>query len=157
MSIKIFLPEQKIDESQRETNIKKIFGEDKERKEGLLSQIMVFVYLNKVLSITELTDKLQEYYKREFDRIAVFRGTDRLYKLGLFKRITGGELLSMDEEEKEEIHKYTESKHRKFLSKISPQFRNRYSNINYVWVANGEGHKYLSWCAKLNNFSFEEE
>lgn len=152
---KITLPEQKIDMVLKEQKIKRMFGEDSEGKEGILSKIFIFVYLYGPLSITDLTDRLQKYYQLEYDRVSVFRAVDRLYKLNILNMMKGGDVLTIDESEKDENHKEVERLHRKFLDDIPQNFRSRYHNRNYVWFANGEGLKYLEWCCKLNKFNFE--
>ena len=39
-----------------------------------------------------------------------------------------------------------------FLSKIPVAFRNKYTDVNYFWISNGEGFKYIEWCCKLLGF-----
>ena len=157
MSIKITLPEFKVDEKAKDLQIRSIFGNDVEKKEGILTKVLVFIQIYQPLTITELKDKIQGYYQKEVDRVVIFRAVDRLTKLGLLNMTTSGDILAMLEDEKSDIHRHIEAKHRKFLSAISPQFRNRYNNVNYTWVANGDGLRYLEWCCKLLGFKYSED
>ena len=100
MGIEITLPEQEINKEEREQQIRKVFGEDFENKGGLLSKLLVFIKIHEPASITELTNKIQEYYGQEIDRVTIFRCMDRLAKLGVVHRAISGEILAMSEEEK---------------------------------------------------------
>lgn len=155
MEIEIKLPEQKITPEEIESRIRRTLKEDNDKGEGLLSKCLVFIKLYSPIAITDLTDKLQEYYKKEFERAYVYRACDRLQKLGLIYKATIGDILIVSEEEKTTIHRHIESLHRKFLTNISPQFKNRYNIRNYVWFNNGEGLKYLEWACKINNFPYK--
>jgi len=153
MPIKIKLPEVKVDTKESEQRTKRMFSDDM-AKEGMLSKILVFIKLYGPISVTDLKDKLQDYLKREIERVYVYRASDRLVKLSILHRAAAGEILVMDEEEKEPIHHHIEAKHRQFLSNMTPQFKQRFSNRNYLWI-NGEGEKYVEWCCKLNNFEYK--
>ena len=153
----IEIPELKITPEEQENRIKRLLTNDQEKGEGLLSLILVFVKKYGPLAITELKDLLQTYLKKEIERVTVFRQSDRLVKLGLLYKVSSGEILAMDELEKEIIHRHIESKHRKFLSTISIPFRNTYNNRNYVWIANDEGERYIEWSCKLNKFSYRKK
>jgi len=155
--IKIILPDLKISEEQREKEIRALIKDDFERKEGLLAKVLVFTYLNNPLSITELTNKLKEYYQKEFDRSNIFRVVERLVGLGLLFKTTSGYVQSLGESERKPIHDKILEKHRKFLDKIPVPFRQRYNDVNYIWISNGIGTKYLEWCCKLLNFKYVEE
>jgi len=155
MVIKISLPPPKIDKQKREQQIKKILSDDFEKKEGYLSKVLVFCFMNQPLAITEIKNFLQNYYKIEIDRNIVSRNIDRLYHLNLIERITPGEILAINEGDTDIILRKIENKHRNFLNKLSKQFRKQYNNVNYVWVSN-EGKNYLEWACKLNDFNFEK-
>jgi len=153
---KIILPEQKVSEVERESVIRKMFKDDKD-KGGILSSVFVFTYISEPITVTEIKDKIQNYYKKEIDRVSVFRAVDRLHKLGLFNKTTTGEVIAMEETEDEDITlKLIRARHRGFLLKISPQFRSRYNNVNYVWVSNGFGIKFIKWCCEINGFKIEK-
>jgi hypothetical protein len=117
---------------------------------------MVFIQMNQPLAISDLQDLLLKYYKKEIDRVVIYRACERLAKWGLIVKVTAGDLLAMPEEEKDSISLLAEARHRKFLTNISPQFRGRYNIRNYVWISNGEGIKYLEWCCKINGFEYRE-
>ena len=123
----------------------------------MLSKCLVFIKLNHPLSVTDLQKSLFDYYKSDLDRVVVFRNCEKLAKWGLIVKVNAGDLLAMPEDEKNQMHKLAEAKHRKFLQTISPQFRVTYNNRNYVWVSNGEGEKYLEWACKINGFKFNKK
>lgn len=154
MAIEIKLPEVKVNTKESEQIINKMFSDDM-AKEGMLSKILVFVKMHGPLAITDLKDKLQDYLKREVERVTIYRSSDRLVKLGILHRASAGDILVMDEQEKEPIHKHIEAKHRMFLSNMTPQFKSRFNNRNYLWI-NGQGEKYVEWCCKLNNFEYKK-
>ena len=153
--IEINLPEQKIDSQEIEARIRRTLKDDFDRSEGLLSKCLVFIKLYSPMSITDLADKLQQYYKKEFERAYVYRACDRLQKFGIIDKITIGDILIMPEEEKKSIHRHIESLHRKFLANISRQFQNKYNVRNYVIFNNEGGFKFLEWVCKLNNFPYK--
>lgn len=157
MGINIELPEQKIDKEDFESRVRKMMTDDSEKKDGLISKSLVFIKLSdSPLSITDLQTNLFNYYKKDIDRVNVFRACDELAKWGIITKTTSGDILSMPEQDKKQIHKHAEAKHRAFLQNISPQFRGRYNNRNYVWI-NKEGEKYLEWACKLNGFKYKED
>lgn len=156
MTIKIELPKQKIDNEVLESRIKKSLTDDFEKKEGLLSKCLVFIKLYAPMSITDLQTELFKYFKKNIERVNVFRACDELEKWGLITKTTMGDMMLISEQEKEPKHRHAEAKHRQFLQKISPQLRIRYNNRNYVWI-NKFGDKFLEWACKLNGFNIKED
>ncbi len=156
MSIKITLPKPNIDDKIREQQIRKIIGEDFEKKEGIISKVLIFTYLHAPISITRLTDEIQNYYQIEFDRVKIFRAVQRLSKLNVMQIIKVGDVFLMDDEELSKEHIEIKRQHKIFLNKLSPQFRNRYNNMNYTWISKNGGEKYLEWACKLNGFKYED-
>ena len=150
----IRLPEIKLDSKEVEARIKKTLTDDFEKGEGLLSKCLIFVKLYGPMAITDVSDKLQEYYKKEFERAYVYRACERLSKFGILNKLMIGDILLIPDEEKLPIHKHIEALHRKFLTTISPKFRGQYHIRNYVWFVNGEGNCFLEWACKLNKFSY---
>jgi|GEM_PF-6482013 len=151
---KIELPELKINQEQREKEIKGLIKNDFERG-GLLAHCLTFTYLYEPVSVSELTDKLTAYYKTNYERTNIFRVLQRLTKMGLIYSTTSGLVLSMGHHEQKDIHKLILAKFQRFLSKIPEPFKKRYSDVNYFWVANGEGTKYIEWVCKLLGFKCE--
>ncbi len=156
MSFKITPPELNIDKKEVEARNRRMFKEDFE-KNGMLAKVMVFIHMYEPLSTSELADKMTYYYQLEHDRVRVFRAVDRLVKLGLIFRVTSGYVLTLLESERKVVHNKILDKHRSFLSRQPKQFQNRYTDVNYFWIKNGEGMKYMEWCCKLLNFKCEKK
>lgn len=154
--IKIILPEIEIDEKTKESIIRKTLKEDFDRG-GILAKCLVFIYLNDAVSTTELTKYLRNYYQIEFDRVNVFRAIQRLTNLHLTNMVQSGYIINLGKGERKEIHELILQKHLSFLQNIPTQFRAKFNDVNYVWVSNGEGTKYLKWCSELLNFKYKEE
>ena len=153
--MQIKLPEQKINNEELMGRIRRAMSEDFEKKEGLMSKCLVFIKLYAPMSITDLQERIFKYYKKDIERVNIYRSCDELWKWGLIIKTTMGDLLLIPEEEKSDFHKHAESQHMKFLQKISPQLRNRYSNRNYVWI-NNFGEESLEWACKLNGFEYKK-
>lgn len=157
MEIEIKIPDLKITEEEQLSRNKALLSNDKQNGLGYLSLIIPFLKIHGPLSVTDLKDLIQSYLKREVERVNVYRQADRLFKLGILHKVSSGDILTMEEYEKETIHKHIEAKHRKFLSTISLPFRKTYGNRNYFWLSNGEGDKYVEWCCKLNGFEYKKK
>ncbi len=155
--IEITLPPVNVNKEEQDIKIRQMLTYDKNEKEGTLSQVMVFAQMYGPLSITNLTNKMELYFRKEIERANVSRAVDKLVKLGLMMRVTSGDVLFMPEDEKDEIHKEVDRIHRNFLQRIAQAFRNNYSKVNYIWVANGDGIKYIDLCCKLNGFDYKEK
>lgn len=157
MGIKINLPERVITKKEEELRIKRILGDDFNEKKGILSKILIFLNVSGSMSITELTSMVNDRYKFNLDRVNIHRFCDKLLDLGLINKESIGRILILDEEEKNSQHKHAEAKHRKFLYGINTQFKERFNNINYVWLSNGILDDYLEWSCKLNNIPYEKD
>lgn len=156
MKFKITPPNIDIDDKEIEARNRRLFKEDYD-KGGMLAKVMVFLHMDEPLSTTALSYKLTNFYKQEHDKVRVFRALDRLVKLGLIFRATSGYVSSIPEGERKPIHKKIMERHWQFLSRQPKQFQHRYTDVNYFWVANGDGMKYMEWCCKLMNFKCEKE
>lgn len=156
MKFKITPPNLKIDDKEIESRNRRMFKEDFE-KGGMLAKTLVFIHMYEPISNSALSGKLTNFYKQEHDKVAVFRAIDRLVKLGLIFRVTSGYVSSIPLNEKKEMHKKIMEKHWQFLSRQPKQFQHRYTDVNYFWVKNGDGMKYMEWCCKLLNFKCEKE
>jgi hypothetical protein len=150
---KITLPEIKINEEDKEKSVKKAFTDDFEKK-GILAKVFIFIYLNEVSPITELTKSLRDYYKTEFEKTYVFRAVSKLLNLDLINKVQVGYVLALPNSEKKEVHKNIVQKHFQFLNKIPEPFRQRFNDVNYYWIRE---KKYLEWCCKLLGFKISEE
>jgi len=156
MEFEIELPEVNIKKEIEEAGIRRILTEDKE-KGGILAKVLVFIYLKKVTSITELTDALTDYYHVVFDRANVWRAVEKLVKMRVVHKVTSGYVLSMPPSEMKEIHKLILEKHRIYLERLPNQFRQKYNDVNYVWVSNGLGENQIPWACKLLGFECKEK
>ncbi len=156
MKFEIEMPNVNIDEKEKEQTIRAMLSNDLQ-KNGILAKVFIFTYLREVASITELTDKLREYYQVDFDRANVWRAAEKLINNGLMFKATSGYVLSLGDSELTDIHKRIIEKHRIYLDGIPKQFRQRYNDVNYVWVANGNGLKYIPWACKLLGFKIKEK
>jgi len=151
---KIKLPDQEIKPEVIEKRNKAMFTEDLE-KDGILAKSLVFVYLNQPASTTEITKKMSSYYGIDFDRVKIFRALQKLNEKFILANATSGECLSLSDSERKEIHHEIIRKFYSFLRDIPEQFRRRFQNVNYFWVSNGEGFKYIEWCCKILGFECE--
>jgi len=154
MTFKITLPEANIDPEFVEKRNRAMLSEDF-AKGGMLAKVLVFTYLHHPISTTELTTKLNDYFKLNIDRASIYRTLQKLVEKHLIATTTTGVVMHMTEGERSEIHKKIIHKYYEFLEKIPDQFRKKFQNINYFWVANGEGTKYIEWCCKLLKFKCE--
>ncbi len=152
---KITLPEQEIKPEIIEKRIRRMFSEDFE-KNGVLTKAFIFTYLNQPISVSDLLKKLNKYYKLDYDRALIFRALKKLNENYLIARASIGYVLSLDGPDKKEIHKNVIEKYHSFLNTIPKPFRNNYQDVNYFWIQNGEGLKYIEWCCKLLNFKCEK-
>ena len=152
---KITLPEREHNPQDSEKKIKAMFKEDADRG-GLLARALVFLYMKQPCSTTDLKDMISNYYGVDYDRTAVYRALRKLIDKHLVASTTTGIILHLSEAERSEVHHEITKKYFEFLNKIPEQFRKRFQNINYFWVANGEGVKYIDWCCKVLNFKCEK-
>jgi len=153
---KITLPKQEIKPEITEKRNRAIFSDDLD-KGGILAKTFIFTYLNQPASTTEVTKAMNKYYDVDFDRAMVFRALQKLNDKFILASSTSGNCLSLTESERREIHNEIIQKYYSFLRTIPDQFKKRFQNINYFWVSNGEGVKYIEWCCKLLNFDYEEK
>ncbi len=151
---KIILPEQEIDEKETESKNRANFSKDL-AKGGLLAKSLIFTYMNQPVSTTEITKLLNDYYKMDYDRSSVFRALQKLSEKHIIATTTTGTVMHLPEGDRSEIHKKVVEKYYAFLHKIPTQFQKKFQNINYFWVSNGLGTKYIEWCCKLLNFKIE--
>ncbi len=112
--IEITLPPVNVNKEEQDIKIRQMLTYDKNEKEGTLSQVMVFAQMYGPLSITNLTNKMELYFRKEIERANVSRAVDKLVKLGLMMRVTSGDVLFMPEDEKVGLLRVFES-----LSKLS--------------------------------------
>ena len=153
--IKIVLPKLNIDPIEVERKIRAMFYDDLE-KGGSLAKVFIFCYLNQPCAVTELTKKLTDYYQFDYDRATVFRAMKRLNEKYILAKATSGDMLSLQDQERKPIHKEAIEKYYGFLRPIPEQFRKNFHSINYFWVQNGNGLKYIEWCCKILNFKIEK-
>ncbi|CAK0756687.1 hypothetical protein CCP1ISM_60016 [Azospirillaceae bacterium] len=156
MDFDIDLPDVTIDEQQKEQTIKAMLSNDLQ-KGGIIAKVFIFTYLRKVTAISELTEELRKYYQIDFDRANVWRAAEKLVNNGLLFKATSGFVLGLADSELKDIHKKIIEKHRAYLEGIPKQFRQRYNDVNYVWVSNGNGVKYVPWACKLLGFKYKEK
>lgn len=152
---KITMPEQEIKPEYEEKRKRAMFSEDLE-KNGILAKAFIFVYLNQPASVTEISEKMSEYYKTDFERGTIFRALKKLADNNILFRTQSGYVLSLNPPEQKPIHQEILKKFYHFISTIPTPFRNRYNDVNYFWI-NGEGTKYVEWCCKLLNFKCVKE
>jgi len=149
---KITMPGENIKPEVLKQKIKKFFSDDMENGQGILSKVFIFTYQNQPISITDLTRKINDYYKTDVDRSLVFRSADKLVEKNLLCKATSGYVLSIPPKDQKPIHKKIIETFHRFLGTIPLPFRNRYQIVNYLWIANGQGLDYIEWCCKLLNF-----
>ena len=156
MKFKIELPEQEIQPEVIEKRNRRMFSEDSE-KNGILAKAFIFTYMNQPLSVTDLQKKLNRYYQVDYDRALIFRALKKLNESYLLAKDSIGCILTLPDLDKKDIHKKAIEKYHAFLNTIPKPFRNNYQDVNYFWVQNGEGLKYVEWCCDLLNFKCEVE
>jgi len=153
---KIIAPEIEIDKEVLEKRNKAMFKDDFD-KGGILAKAFILTYMNEPVSVTELTTILNKQYHIENDRATVYRVLKRLVDKHLFFTATSGYVISIPDPERREIHNKIMEKYHKFIRTIPEQFRKRFHDINYFWVANGDGLNYIQWCCDILGFKYEEE
>lgn len=151
---KITLPEQTITPDVIEKRNKAMFNEDLER-EGILAKVFIFVYINQPCSVTDITKKMFNYYHIDYNRTNVFRALKKLTDHHILYTTTSGDVLYIPESERNKMQREVMMKYHNFIKNIPDSFKKNFSNINYFWVANGEGYKYIEWCCKILNFNCE--
>ena len=114
MPIEITLPDIKFNPEEIISRNRRTLKEDFD-KEGILANVLVFTYLNQPTSTTDLANKLSFYYKKEFDRVKVYRALDRLVRLGIIFRATSGYILSLIPSERKKIHNEILDEYRLFM------------------------------------------
>lgn len=154
--LKINLPERDFGEEQIELKNKRIISEDFE-KGGVLAKAIVFLYMEQPTSVSELTQNLNDYYNQDYDRTNIFRVLKKLSELHVIARASIGYILAIPGNEQKEIHKKCIEKFHNFLNNIPMPFRNHYQDVNYFWVKNGDGLKYVEWSCKLLKIKYEKE
>lgn len=154
MEFKITLPEQEIKPEIIEKRNRAMFTEDLE-KNGVLAKVLVFTYLNKPCTVTEITKIISKYYKLDIDRAKIFRAYQKLVEKGLVFTTTPGDIIHTAIGERKEVEKEILTKYYSFLENIPESFKKNFTNINYYWLSNGEGTSYLEWCCKILNFKCE--
>lgn len=155
MSFKITMPEPEITTEEITKKNKAMFSENL-AKGGLLAKALVFTYQGQPASTTEITKAINSYYRIDVDRAMIYRALQKLVEKHIIATTTTGTVLHLQEAERTPIHKKVVEKYTTFLVTIPDQFRKKFQNINYFWVSNGEGLKYIEWCCKLLNFKCEK-
>ena len=155
MRIKINIPESMVDEAITEGRIKLIFGNDFEKKEGLLSKILVFVASIEPCAIADIYNLLLKKYAIHFDKSTISRFCTQLSQLGLLIDVKSEDLVLLPDEEKTPMHHHAEAKYRLFLSTLPKNFIGNYGKKRYVWISD-IGEKYLEWGCKLNNIPYDK-
>ena len=155
MEFKIIIPEQNMKSEDIERRNRAFFTEDF-NKGGILAKVLVFTKLNQPVSTTEITKILNDYFKMDFDRASVYRALQKLNEKNIITTTSSGIVQSLTLGERLPIHTQILEKYYAFLHKIPTQFRTKFQNVNYFWVSNGEGMKYIEWCCNLLNFKCEK-
>jgi len=156
MEFKITMPETQIKNEEIENMIKAMFNEDL-TNDGILAKVFVFCYLKQPIRVTELTEKLNEYYKTDIDRSAIARALNKLVLKHVVCVKGSLDSLSNNPGEQTEMDKRIIERYHVFINHIPAPFRKNYNDVNYYWIANGEGIKYLEWCCKLLKFECEKQ
>ena len=66
-------------------------------------------------------------------------------------------IASIPQNERNKVHEEVLIKYHRYIKGLPEQFRKRYQEINFFWVANGDGLKYIDWCCNLLGFKIEEQ
>lgn len=151
----IELPEQNIKPQEIEARYRGMFNMDY-KNGGILAKVLIFAYLHEPTTITEVTRKLNDYYKEDHDRANIYRTMKKLEDKNLLHRATIGYVFTIPESEQTDMHKKIINKYHHFLTAIPVPFRKAYTDMTYYWVSNGEGMKYVEWCCKILNFKFKK-
>jgi len=154
--ITIKLPKNPISAEEIKQRNKKMFSDDFE-KGGFLTKVLVFTKINEPINSQDLNLFLKKYYKIDFDVNVIKRGLKKLSELGILNSIASGDLMSMPQNELNDLLKEAYKKFFLFLDHIPKQFRKQYNQVNYYWVSNGNGEDYLEWCCKLLGFDFSKD
>lgn len=156
MEFTIELPKNPITKEEIKSKRKAMFREDFD-KGGNLAKIFVFTKLNEPVNSQDLKMILQGYYKTEYDINLIKRGLKKLNELGILNSISSGEIMSMPQNEMNDLLKDVYRKFFIFLDHIPKQFRKQYNQVNYYWVSNGDGEEYIEWCCNILGFKCVKE
>ncbi len=152
MKIKI-IPKKEINNQEKNLQIRSLFGEDVEQKNGLLAKVLVFLQINQPCSTNELKDKICQHYEEDIERTQISRTIKKLQYFGLIHETTPNEISF--EGEDTPLNNHILAKYNRFLQNLPTQFRKNYGNMSYFWVSNGNGVNYLAYCCKLLKFEIE--
>lgn len=156
MKFKITLPPADVDPKDVESRNRAMFSDDLEGG-GILAKSFIFCYLNQPSTITEITRKLNQYYETNLERTKIFRALQKLNEKFIVAQVSTTELLSIPSSERKKMHEAILSKHNNFLMGLPDAFRKKIAKVNYFWIPNGNGTKYIEWCCKLLNFKCQKE
>jgi DNA-binding transcriptional ArsR family regulator len=156
MEFKIFLPENIMNNDDVERINRAMFNEDN-KNGGIIAKVFIFCYLNQPIRVTEITERFNEYYKTDLDRAVMGRALSKLVLKHLVCVKGSGDVLATIPGEQTEMDKRIIEKYHGFINNIPAPFRRNYNNVNYYWVANGDGVKYIEWCCNLLNFKYEKK
>lgn len=152
MEIKI-TPKKSINNQEKKLQIRSLFGEDIEQKNGLLAKVLVFLQINQPCSTNELKDKICKHYEEHIARTTISRAIKKLQDFGLIHETTPNELSF--EGGDIPLKNHILAKYNNFLNGLPNQFRKNFGSMSYYWVSNGNGINYLAYCCKLLKFEIE--
>jgi len=124
---------------------------------GILTEVFIFCAINQPITKGLLTDKLTEYYRKQFDPGTVYRSLKLLTSLGILHSVTAGEVVLIQSNMRNDMEKEVVERYYAFLDHIPKQFRQNFGGMAYFWVSNGDGVQYLDFCCKLLGFKCEKE
>lgn len=153
MEIEIIPKEEKINKKEREQNIRRLFGDDFNERNGILCNVLVFMQIIQPCSVNELKNKICSHYALDIERTKISRAIQKLKNFNLIDEKTPNEILLYGDEGK--LSNHIIAKYNKFLSDIPTQFKKNYGNMKFYFVSNGEGIKFLPYCCKLLGFKIK--
>lgn len=121
----------------------------------ILAKIFVFIYNNQPLTVTNVKELLDSYYKRNFDRATMSRYFKRLVNLGLLETMEGGWSL-ISESQGNGMRLKVRERYLSFLNKIPEQFKDKFKHTRYFFVSSF-GETFVPWVCKVLDLKFEEE
>jgi len=154
---RIALPDNPISEETNQAIVRAFFKKDVEDDGGFLTKTFVFLYLNQPVTVTLLTDKINEYFHTDEDRIKTSRALKKLESKNIVGSIFAQETLIKKPTDLTDIDKEIMQKYLQFIASLPSNLKQTYESVKYYWVSNGEGIKYIEWCCDLLGFPCEQK
>lgn len=151
---KLIYPEQGEVETKKEEIFSKTRAVLKNRVNGILAKVLLFIYDQEPCSNSEISSFLTQFYKYPYDKANLRRYLHELINLGLIFSVPCSVAYKPKLNEQSKIIK---EKHQIFLNNIPKQFRSQFvETINY-YSTTPLAEEFIPWCSEVVGFKVEED